>query len=142
MYPGTAPGSDLDGAIGAEPSGISKLCLSCHDGTVAIDAYGGSAGTESMGTFNPAALLGTDLSDDHPISITYTTATALADGELNDPASYILGGDFIVNSLDNNEVQCSTCHDVHNGGAAELVDYKLLKEPADGSAICLACHAK
>ncbi len=139
MYPGTAPGSDLQGAIGTEPNGISKLCLSCHDGTVAIDAYGGVAGTTSM-TGN--ALIGTDLSNDHPISITYTTATAQADGELNDPATYILGGDFIVNSLDSDQIQCSTCHDVHNGGAAELVNYKLLVEDAAGSAICLACHAK
>ena len=59
--------SSLEAQVG-QPTGSSKLCLSCHDGTVALNATisGGDAG----GAFiSPgAANLGTDLSDDHPIS--------------------------------------------------------------------------
>jgi predicted CXXCH cytochrome family protein len=146
MYTGTAPGSDLQGTLAGQPSGISKLCLSCHDGTVAIDAYGkdgvAQVGTSNMGqAFGPRADLGTDLSNDHPISITYTTTTAQADGELNDPATYIFGGEPIINNLDNDQLQCSTCHDVHNGPNVEL-NPKLLRADTAGSAVCLACHAK
>ena len=35
--------STLDSSVG-QPEGRSKLCLSCHDGTVAIDNFGGFAG--------------------------------------------------------------------------------------------------
>ena len=32
--------STMDATVG-QPAASSKLCLSCHDGTVAVDAYGG-----------------------------------------------------------------------------------------------------
>ena len=32
----------MDAAQDAQPTGSSKLCLSCHDGATAIDAYGGN----------------------------------------------------------------------------------------------------
>jgi len=141
MYDGSAPGSDLQGTVGTEPSGSSKLCLSCHDSTIAIDSYGGATGTNFMSAWAPDADLGTDLSDDHPISITYTTITAGQDGELNDPSSFTLGSDLIVDLLEADELQCSTCHDVHNGPDVEL-NPKLLRETTVGSLICLRCHVK
>ena len=52
-----------------QPDGGSKLCLSCHDGTVAMDNFGGATGG---GDFIAAGKdLTTDLSDDHPVSFTY-----------------------------------------------------------------------
>ncbi|MFQ6108814.1 MAG: cytochrome C, partial [Candidatus Aminicenantales bacterium] len=36
--------STLDATLG-QPGDISKLCLSCHDGTVAIDSFGGATGS-------------------------------------------------------------------------------------------------
>ncbi|MFT5698937.1 MAG: hypothetical protein ACI8ZB_001793 [Desulforhopalus sp.] len=62
-------------AVPGQPAGISKLCLSCHDGTVAIDSFGGHNGSHSgqgsgglVGTqfISGSKLSGTDLSDDHP----------------------------------------------------------------------------
>ncbi|MCK4889004.1 MAG: cytochrome C, partial [Candidatus Aminicenantes bacterium] len=35
---------DADGGTVGEPAGISLLCLSCHDGVTALDAFGGAAG--------------------------------------------------------------------------------------------------
>lgn len=49
-----------------QPGGVSKLCLSCHDGTVALDSFGGATGSNFI---SGSALVGTDLSDDHPVSI-------------------------------------------------------------------------
>lgn len=44
----------------------SRLCLSCHDGTVALDSFMGS--TAPSGTLMTGnALFGTDLTNDHPI---------------------------------------------------------------------------
>ena len=60
--------SSLEADVG-QPTGSSKLCLSCHDGTIALDqTVTGSSGGSTF--IEPgAANLGTDLSDDHPISI-------------------------------------------------------------------------
>jgi hypothetical protein len=88
----------------AQPAGSSKLCLSCHDGTLAISSVNVLAGqtnaTISITGAGPGDTmppgeglqtgftrnLGTDLSNDHPISLTFDTTLANADGELLDPA--------------------------------------------------------
>ena len=35
----------LDGGAPGQPNALSKLCLSCHDGTIAVDSFGGTTGT-------------------------------------------------------------------------------------------------
>ncbi|MFQ6613780.1 MAG: cytochrome C, partial [Fidelibacterota bacterium] len=81
----------LDATVG-QPDGVSKLCLSCHDGTVAIDNFGGN--TNGLQMIGAGEKLGTDISDDHPISITYDATLASSDGGLYDPtqANSGLGG--------------------------------------------------
>ncbi len=127
----------MNASVG-QPDGVSKLCLSCHDGTVALDSFGGTTGTTNI-TGN--ALLGTDLRNDHPISITYDTALANADGELHDPATATtaLGGTIQNDLLDGGTVlHCSACHDVHNSYG----NNRLLKISNSGSQLCLTCHNK
>ena len=120
-----------------QPDGISKLCLSCHDGTVALDSFGGATGGTNI---TGDALMGTDLSNDHPISFTYNTALATADGELFDPsiATTSLGGTIDNDLLSVGQMECSSCHDVHNSNDN---DY-LLVIANTGSALCLTCHDK
>ena len=130
------PGS-LD-AVPGQPAGISKACLSCHDGTIALEAFGTvTAGASFIaGTGN----LGTDLSNDHPVSFIYNTALATLDGGLHDPASKItgLGGTIAADLLFAGSLQCASCHDVHNSyGLANL-----LVVTNAGSALCLTCHNK
>ena len=43
MYDNTWSGS-LNGAQSPQPDGTAKLCLSCHDGTVAVDNFENHAG--------------------------------------------------------------------------------------------------
>ncbi len=120
-----------------QPTGTSKLCLSCHDGTVAIDSYGSNDGSWFMG--GPKAVgLGGDLSDDHPISFVYDSSLASADGMLHDPAarSSGLGGTIEQDLLENRRLECSSCHDVHDGDA----DNHLLRVTLSGSMLCLTCH--
>ncbi|NOX18903.1 MAG: cytochrome c3 family protein [Chlorobi bacterium] len=129
--------STLDATLG-QPDGPSKLCLSCHDGTVALDNFGGTTTGTSFITGD--ALIGTDLSNDHPVSFTYDASLATTDGGLNDPTttSSGLGGMIDADMLYSNKMQCASCHDVHNGAG---IDNLLVKSNAS-SALCLTCHNK
>jgi predicted CXXCH cytochrome family protein len=147
--------------------GISLACLSCHDGVSAMDsminapgsgAGAGSAasqgytwsGTGSVGTNLAArqmntgiANLGIDLSNDHPVGISYAGGT---DPDFN-AATTVSGKTFIDTNSDgarqktdlviySGQVECATCHDPHSGNAT------FLRIPNTGSAVCLACHIK
>ena len=125
-------------ATTGQPDASSKLCLSCHDGTVAVDNFGGETGGTHFLTGQ--TLIGTDLSDDHPLSFTYDAALASADGGLHDPTTTNsgLGGTITQDMLIGNKVQCASCHDVHNGSGIN----KLLRKSNSGSDLCLTCHDK
>jgi predicted CXXCH cytochrome family protein len=144
-------------AVPGQPNGVSKLCLGCHDGTIALEAYGKTAtGTHfiSDAQFGSGSkVIGTDLTNDHPISFVFDSALVAADGELNDPASsdilqittvatpvtQSLVGNVAEKLLDKSgQVQCTSCHDAHNGQGIN----KLLKVNNAGSALCLTCHKK
>jgi predicted CXXCH cytochrome family protein len=118
-----------------QPTGDSKLCLSCHDGTVALgmlhrQKQNASARLTSLRMAPGRAVLGTDLSDDHPVSFTYD-ATLAAGAQLRDPA--------LLNNrvrLDlRGQVQCTSCHDPHNDQNGMF-----LVQNNYGSALCLSCH--
>jgi predicted CXXCH cytochrome family protein len=125
-------------ATTGQPDASSKLCLSCHDGTVAVDNFGDQTGGTHFITGN--ALVGTDLNNDHPISFVYDAALASADGGLYDPTNTNsgLGGTISDDMLIDNQVQCASCHDVHNGSGVA----NLLRKSNAASALCLTCHNK
>ncbi len=125
----------LNATINSPSDFGSKLCLSCHDGTVAIDSFGGATGTTFI---TGASNLGIDLSNEHPISFIYNTALANADGGLKDPASADsgLGGTIQEDLLVNNLLECNSCHNIHGSNT------KLLVKSNAGSDLCLTCHAK
>jgi len=127
-------------AVMGQPDGNSKLCLSCHDGTVALENFGGvTTGTTKILPGNPA-YVGTNLTNDHPVSFTYNTALATADGGLFDPSTTQsgLGGTITNTMLFSNKMQCASCHDVHNSYG---INGLLVKSNA-ASALCLTCHDK
>jgi len=132
--------STLNATIG-QPEKNSKLCLSCHDGTIALDSFGGNTGTQVI---DAEHLIGTDLSNDHPVSFTYNAALATADGGLFDPSAVntSLGGtieaDLLFGLTGSATLECASCHDVHNG----FGNPNLLKIDNDASAFCLTCHNK
>jgi len=165
---------------------VSLACLSCHDGTQAMDVVinsqgGGTAGTVGSGNgtggngwFEFQAMydvstemiyIGTDLRNDHPISIQYaggldgvrgaldgdfvtalsTTAAgqtifyidtdSTADKAKNDLPLY----NRVGGSLDTQPlVECATCHDPHTQNTTFLRN----SSGNDGSATCLSCHVK
>ncbi|MBW6512972.1 MAG: hypothetical protein K0A93_12815 [Desulfuromonadaceae bacterium] len=156
MYSNQGGFTSLDGTVDAQPTGSSKLCLSCHDGATNIDAFDNK---QALGTITIAAYENASLNQgastghlegNHPISITYEEAL---DGELNVAATtFFADGSSIAKVLEDGKVQCASCHDVHNKGTA--AGSSLLRSPntldaakgGDGtstaSALCLTCHNK
>jgi predicted CXXCH cytochrome family protein len=124
------------GSVG-QPTGASRACLSCHDGTVALDAFGGRTGTTYL---SGPTLLSNDLYNDHPISFTYDSALASSAPGLRDPSAAAsgLGGTISNDLLFNDRLECASCHDVHNSHNQP----SLLVKSNAGSALCLTCHAK
>ena len=118
-------------------AGSSRLCLSCHDGTVAVGltlpTTNGLIAT--TGTMNSSDKFGTDLSHSHPMSMTMVDDGSLSSTlfatppATKDPAVLLVSG----------KIECTTCHDPHvpNKDAANPM---FLVRSNSGSAICLACH--
>jgi hypothetical protein len=130
-----------------QPGMRSKLCLSCHDGTVAVDSFGGLTGSQYISSVNN---IGTTLKDDHPIGFLYDTALANLNGTLFDPSTKSVtigsGGTTQTGAIatlmlyDGGQLECSSCHDVHN--KYTVGNTGLMKIGSTGSAICRACHNK
>jgi predicted CXXCH cytochrome family protein len=134
---GTSAGTfnTFAGTRAPQPSGSAKLCLSCHDGTIASNATINN-GTIAMGgsSFVPAtANLGTDLSNDHPVSF----ARNAGDTQVVDPAA----GDAVHLETGTRYVQCVACHDPHSERIDPTVG-KFLVKINRGSAMCVTCHKR
>jgi predicted CXXCH cytochrome family protein len=121
-----------------QPGPTSKLCLSCHDGTVANDSFanGGvlQVGTHFMTATNKVAA-GGSLANDHPISFNYDAALAALDTTLYAPASanYVDAANTIP--LFASKMECASCHSSHDNTYG-----KFLRISNAGSALCLKCH--
>lgn len=87
--------STTDARIG-QPSGPSKMCLSCHDGLMAIGMVGSRGGEAEPPPDHPIPMtrrvmppgpsnLTHDLSDDHPIGFRYDRALFRRDRQLHPP---------------------------------------------------------
>ena len=145
----------------AQPGTSSKLCLSCHDGTVALNSFGGTTGSTFM---SGGAKIGnaaqgatsSSLAAEHPIGFDYTTALATADGSLKDPATanVTIGsgtqtrtGTIASTILFGGKMECSSCHDVHKmegsaPGSGILLRISGYDADGRGSLICRTCHIK
>jgi predicted CXXCH cytochrome family protein len=141
----TNASANLQGTVDASPTGASMACFTCHDGTQAVGnminlpndiatvTY--TAGGQLLGTglVSGTALLGKDLTNDHPISITYQDDL---DTGLKAPAG-LVGVKLFPTNTRGSKVQCASCHDVHNSTLSPF-----LRVTMDGSALCTSCHVK
>ena len=127
-------------------SGVSKLCISCHDGIIAGFDY----------SVNPWYLLDgrSRYSHNHPVSILYKTKKK-GRYKLHDPDSTSsgLGGTIAEDLLVNGRVECISCHNAHF--SMEKIacstcpkiendlfdeDYMSLWKTNRRSLLCLTCH--
>ena len=149
------------------PSTISLLCLSCHDGVGAINSILNTPGPGStpltVSGFDQIGDTGLDpatgrpfffnigegdptgpaapvnLSNDHPVSINWADKGIVGAGGFlatpTAPARLVSVGGV-------NKVECTSCHNPHNGTAFELGGMQFMLMSNSGSALCLACHDK
>lgn len=149
---------DSNSKMATDPlTGPSRLCMSCHDGIIAVDQHYGIAGTA-----NKASLKGDDfgqiavgkqdstgaldLSNDHPIGFDLVGINALDSGiraNLLAPHNSKLSNKTIetLGFKDGQKyyMTCASCHDVHN---RDNVDTAFLYERQAKSDFCIMCHDK
>ncbi|KAA0891327.1 cytochrome C [Oryzomonas rubra] len=130
----------LNGAIIDPLAGPSRLCMSCHDGVIAVDQhyqFGGTYTISGDGFTQRAVGTGGDLTNDHPVGFSYIQARTDDNGatgnNIADPSSHFATGvtvsttnsyNTITRGTTNKTIQdtlyngaimtCATCHDVHN----------------------------
>lgn len=156
--------ADFGTPTNANGAGSTFACLSCHDGSVAInnnsnvntsDGDIAKLGALTVGT----ATNGIDMWDasgmminkkqnaeaTHPVNVDYTTYETK--GYLVDHTTWVAGTPqprlFNMDGGTDKYVQCSSCHTVHGDAVNNGPEYQpLLRVKITGSALCLSCHKK
>lgn len=142
-----------------DPNNVTMVCLSCHDGVSgigddsAVAAYDTHNVVNNPGSghdVNPLTpncyachfsgdmypqrnwRIGPNLTDDHPVSVSYEAA------KLSRPLLELVADPTIVGiKLFNGMVECASCHNVH-----DKANTPFLRVPNNGSGLCKACHGK
>lgn len=168
-----SPSFDM-GTAGSQPQAPSSLCLVCHNGVYStLVNYPGPGSHQNENydfEMNPTfwAMLGTDLTNDHPISFTYNPAL---DTDLNGfplGNTQCTGGNpnrlciapgspntigfigYPLYGANHDQFECATCHSVHDtvlysgkllvGGKSVGTQVFFLRHDNSGSQMCAACH--
>jgi len=124
-----------------QPNGATKLCLSCHDGTIAVGAIRGLSASVPMRNVGHngaipdgrASNLGMDLTGTHPVSVRFQQNLALGNSHLRWPP---LDPEGRVGTDQEGYVQCTSCHDPHGSRSKKYPFW--LKATFDE--VCQACH--
>lgn len=125
------PSTTYDVRVGATLGVGSTSCLSCHDGAIALNDFGGAAWDTDNSTptgdtvMSGSSLLDSDLTNQHPIGVTYAV---LAD-EFKAPDNAVISDDTTV--------ECSSCHDPHGTSNTYF-----LRADNSSSGLCTDCHIK
>jgi hypothetical protein len=165
---GVSPGANIKYTPLGAPRASSLACLSCHDGSIAVNAYGGTVNGTPEFVTNTAAISENSktLTHSHPISVPYDSIVGVGPGkdkwlypsgnnvlvpDANTP-TFTPGNDMTIRGFlldQQGYVECNSCHDVHNqeGSAFELArNPNLVKINGTaggvGSLLCRSCHNK
>jgi len=119
-----------------QPGGPSKMCLSCHDGSIALGLVLSRPPTDPIHMNQPFMPTGpsnltNDLSDDHPIGFRYDRQLSNRDRQIRSP-------DLVSRKVKlgpKGELECVACHDPHNN---ELGNF--LRVTDRQGALCNTCH--
>ena len=153
-------GTDADSnafAIVDPLAGPSRLCMSCHDGVVAVDSHGGTMSQVGSGAVVTArANLGADLTQTHPIGFDYiqikTRRNAIAgivsasagatDSEIVDETNFFATEVTPVMAQGNATNQGVYNPVVRAGGSGVGTAHKRIKDVLFGGNImtCASCH--
>lgn len=116
----------------------SSLCLSCHDGTVAVGQTSVYGKVPTLGSMKSTDSFGSNLSVSHPFSMATPlkdsidlAASLVANGTTKDPLKAV--------NLINGNVECISCHNPHVQSADPVAQMFLVRDSSSGQ-MCLACH--
>jgi len=116
----------------------SSLCLSCHDGTVAVGQSAAYGKIPTTGSMNNMDVFGTNLAGSHPFSLVTPlkdtanlVASLVAQGKTADPTGAV--------KLVNGNIECTSCHDPHVQNKDTIAQNFLVRDSSSGQ-MCLACH--
>ncbi len=130
LYPDSTSTPSTPTTVGT----ASMKCLSCHDGSVGVGRTVAIGTLQMTGAFR--ANMGAELQGSHPFSMQpqlkddATLVSTLV-------ASYTTKDSTVL--LVENNIECRTCHDVHNQ-YKDLRSPKFLVRDNTGSRLCFACH--
>lgn len=135
-----------DRVLSPQPDGASRLCLSCHDGTVALgDVAGERSPIPMIGgdrlTPDRPGFIGTDLSGSHPVSFVVPADLGEDTGrDMGLRSLSAIESDSDVRLDDAGKMQCTTCHDPHSDlfFRPGEVPHFWVKPSVDE--VCLTCH--
>lgn len=124
-------------------NGSTRLCMSCHDGTVALGKVlqGGPIrmrpGAEHVGRGSGRV----DLSGSHPVSFRVTPALVLKNNARDTPLRSVtaMRTDPDVHLDAHDRMQCTTCHDPHKNRYEHSSGVPFYRKPTWG-AVCTVCH--
>ncbi|MFA5233672.1 MAG: cytochrome c3 family protein [Sulfurimonas sp.] len=143
--------SAIDSIVNAPGSGMGELAAGTTDIASLTTTYGGNIGgtvvddgaTTTGSTTTSTTTGNVNLSNDHPVSITYTAGTASLVATTTALTDWV-GATTVANLLRSGKVECGSCHDPHNGYATQGTDVEVnfLRKTNAASALCLGCHAK
>jgi predicted CXXCH cytochrome family protein len=116
----------------------SSLCLSCHDGTVAVGQSAAYGTIPMTGALNSIDSFGMNLSGSHPFSLVLPmkdasnlVASLVSQGKTADPTGAV--------ALIKGNVECTSCHSPHVQGIDKIAQKFLVRDSSRGQ-LCLACH--
>ena len=119
------------GEQSALPGSGTRMCLRCHDGTVAKETIAGVSRARFVNKQNPSLFDAVHGGTDHPVGIEYPLFK-----KGYRPVTSVVAKGTVV--LPQGRVECISCHDPHNtAGAAHM-----LVTANTRSALCLTCHKK
>ena len=161
----------MQGTASLTSSSASLACLSCHDGTQAMDNMINAPGSSgynssgaplgSMGSMSSSTIanLGTDLSNDHPVGVPYCGGNQTAPGSragcrdqdffgaMNNGSGngYVVGNSSIQREnmrLYGTSLGTATVECASCHDPHNAQNKTFLRISNSGSAVCLTCHAK
>ncbi len=116
----------------------SNMCLSCHDGTVAVGSTVVYGTVTVSGTMAPADVFSNKMQSSHPFSLVtplkdniHLVASLAANGTTADTTGAV--------KLIKGNVECTSCHNPHVQ-AKDQVSQNFLAKDGSGGQLCLACH--
>ena len=132
--------SDTEKNRGMQPliGGDSNMCLSCHDGTVAVGSSVVYGQVTTQGSMSSMDVFGANLQPSHPFSLALPiqdnvdlVASLASQGRTADPTGAV--------KLVNGNIECTSCHDPHVQ-ARDLISQNFLVRDSSSGQMCLACH--